>query len=51
MRKYDGILLYAVNNKQKHPRTSVSTNGQGVKMTIDTGSAILDNSTFSNLEF
>ena len=31
---------YAVNNKQKHPRTYVSINGQRVKMTIDTGSSI-----------
>ena len=34
---------YEVNNKQKHPRTSVSINRQRVKMTIDTGSSKLRN--------
>ncbi|CAB4005816.1 uncharacterized protein K02A2.6-like [Paramuricea clavata] len=42
---------YAVNNKQKHPRTSVSINGQRVKMTIDIGSSInvIDKNTFAKL--
>ena len=31
---------YAVNNTQKHPQSSVSINGQGIKITIDTGSNI-----------
>ena len=42
---------YSVNNKQKHPRTSVSINGQRVKITIGTGSSInvIDKNTFAKL--
>ena len=42
---------YAVRNKQKHPQTSVSINGQRIKMTIDTGSSInvIDKNTFAKL--
>ena len=42
---------YAVRNKQKHPQTSVSINGQLIKMTIDTGSSInvIDKNTFAKL--
>ncbi|XP_028417254.1 uncharacterized protein LOC114541657 [Dendronephthya gigantea] len=43
--------LRPVNNKQKHPQTSISLNGQRVKMTIDTGSSInvIDKHTFQQL--
>ena len=42
---------YAVNNKQNYQRTSVSINGQRVKMTIDTGSSInvIDKNIFAKL--
>ena len=42
---------YAVRNKQKHPQTYVSINGQRVEMTIDTGSSInvIDKNTFAKL--
>ena len=42
---------YAVNNKQKHPQSYVSINGQRIKMTIDTGSSInvIGKNTFAKL--
>ena len=43
---------YAVDNKKKHPQTSLAINGQHVKMTIDTGSSInvIDKTTFASLQ-
>ena len=42
---------YAVKNEQKHPKTSVSINGQHIKMTIDAGSSInvIGKNTFAKL--
>ena len=42
---------YAVDNKQKHPQSYVSINGQRIKMTIDTGSSInvIGKNTFAKL--
>ena len=44
--------MYAVDNKQKHPQTSLAINGQHIKMTIDTGSSIdvIGKTTFASLQ-